>query len=82
VFRLAAVLLYTLTRRPPFFQTRLRQVLDGDGEQAPDLRGVPEPLAPILRRALARDPLGRPASAGDLRVALEAALPALEAEGG
>jgi len=52
----AAVLLYAATGRPPFGKGPLAAVLGRVETGRPDLEGVPEPLAPVLRAALHPDP--------------------------
>jgi len=65
-----AVLLFAATGRSPFGEgatpaVLLRRVVD----ETPDLRGVPEPLRPIVAQALAKDPAQRP-TAQDLLLQL------------
>ena len=52
-----------LTGRLPF---EGREAGLAEGEKAPELRGVPAALSKLVGRMLARDPAGRPASAGDV----------------
>jgi len=58
-----ATVAFAATGRPPFgtgsFETIFYRIVHGQ----PDLGQVPAPLVPLLARALARDPAGRPAAA-------------------
>ena len=76
VYALGGVLFFLLAGAPPFADSQsrwglLKRVLD---EEAPDLRSrvpqVPEHLAELCRRALAKDPDLRPKSALEFRAAL------------
>ncbi|MGC0249293.1 protein kinase domain-containing protein [Pseudactinotalea sp. Z1748] len=55
----AAILLFALTGRAPFGKGPLAAVLGRVETGRPDLDGVPEPLAPVLRAALHPDPQHR-----------------------
>lgn len=63
VFALGGVLLYAATGRAPFGEGDVAAVLYRTAHAEPDLAGVPEPLAELLRACLDRDPNRRPAPA-------------------
>jgi WD40 repeat protein/serine/threonine protein kinase len=71
VYGLGAILYEILTGRPPYEGDDAREVLRQVREQAPPppeavRPDVPPALAAVCRRAMARDPAGRYASAGEL----------------
>jgi WD40 repeat protein/tRNA A-37 threonylcarbamoyl transferase component Bud32 len=71
VFGLGAILYEILTGRPPYTGDNTREVLRLAREGEPSrpeavCRGVPPALAAVCRRALARDPAARYASAAEL----------------
>ncbi|WP_412075203.1 serine/threonine-protein kinase [Streptomyces xanthophaeus] len=76
VFSLAAVLVYAATGRSPFLaageELQLPGLLYRIVHDEPLLDGVPEPLLPLVRECLAKDPERRPA-AEQLRARLGAA---------
>ncbi|GAA1875927.1 hypothetical protein GCM10009836_66510 [Pseudonocardia ailaonensis] len=71
VFALGGVLAYAATGRPPFGTGDVNALLYRTVHAEPDLAGVPEPLAGIVRRCLDRDPERRPSTA-EVRAALSA----------
>jgi WD40 repeat protein/serine/threonine protein kinase len=71
VYGLGAILYEILTGRPPFVGTDAQEVLRQVREEEPPppqkvCSDVPRPLAAVCRKALARDPAARYASATDL----------------
>ncbi|RFS85836.1 serine/threonine protein kinase [Actinomadura spongiicola] len=60
VFSWAATVAFAATGRPPFGRGSLHGVCFRILRGQADLDGVPEPLAPLLRRAFDRDPANRP----------------------
>lgn len=81
LFSAGIVLFELLTGEKPFpgrtLTVLVRQLLDDD---APDLRGrVPDPLAAVVRRALAKDPQDRFPSAAAMAAALRQGTTAAEA---
>lgn len=77
VFSLGAILCEILTGAPPYAGEPLVRVLAGDtGEAVRRLRwcGAPRSLTDLATRCLSRDPLGRPASAGELAAQLRRCL--------
>ncbi|MFE1442306.1 bifunctional serine/threonine-protein kinase/ABC transporter substrate-binding protein [Streptomyces sp. NPDC058739] len=66
VFSLGCVLAHTATGRPAFGSGGAAAVLYRTVHEEPDLAGVPDELAGIVRRCLAKDPEQRPA-VGELR---------------
>ncbi|MCL2453852.1 MAG: serine/threonine protein kinase [Micrococcales bacterium] len=67
----AAVLAFAATARPPYGTGTLGVVLSRTSAGEPDLEGLPERTAAMLRRALAPDPAYRP-PADEVVAALEA----------
>ncbi len=69
----AATVVFGATGRPPYGKGPAIAVMDRVRRGEHDLSGVPEPLVPLLREALAPEPLDRPAlpellvGLGDLR---------------
>ena len=64
VFSLGAVLAFAATGRRPFGSGQAAAVLERVVRGAPDLRGTPPEVLPLIERCLAKDPAGRPAAAG------------------
>jgi hypothetical protein len=64
VFSLGTVLAFAATGRRPFGSGQAAAVLDRVVRGAPDLRGTPPEVLPLIERCLAKDPAGRPAAAG------------------
>ncbi|MDT9680886.1 serine/threonine-protein kinase [Streptomyces sp. TRM76323] len=60
VFAMGAVLVHAATGRGPFDSNSPYVVAYQVVHNEPDLAGVPEELAPLLRRCLAKDPAQRP----------------------
>ncbi|MEV5956753.1 bifunctional serine/threonine-protein kinase/ABC transporter substrate-binding protein [Streptomyces sp. NPDC051987] len=60
VFSLGCVLAHAATGRPPFGTGGAAAVLYRTVREDPDLEGVPDDLAPVLRACLAKDPDDRP----------------------
>ncbi|GAA4906666.1 PQQ-binding-like beta-propeller repeat protein [Streptomyces coeruleoprunus] len=60
VFAMGAVLVHAATGRGPFDSNSPYIVAYQVVHNEPDLAGVPEDLAPLLRRCLAKDPAARP----------------------
>jgi eukaryotic-like serine/threonine-protein kinase len=84
LYSLGAVLYELLTGRPPFLADTAEQLLRAQLEAAPrpvrDLVfWVPSEIAAVCEAALAKDPAGRPASAGALAAQLRAAARAAQA---
>ncbi len=78
VYALGCVLFAALTGRPPFADVpKLRKATAHLSEEPPLLRqvapGVPKGFEPVVRKALAKDPAQRYASAGELGAAAVAA---------
>src|SRR5690242_6635559 len=74
VYALGCVLFAALTGQPPFADVpRMRKATAHMQDAPPSLRdvapGVPKAFEPVVKRALAKDPAQRYASAGDLGVA-------------
>ncbi|MFC9246923.1 PQQ-binding-like beta-propeller repeat protein [Streptomyces sp. NPDC057136] len=69
VFALAGVLIFAATGHGPFGSGQPADLLYRVRYADPDLTGVPEALAPVLARCLAKDPALRPAT-GELAAAL------------
>ncbi len=63
VFSLGCLLAYAATARPPFGTGTLDALLYRTVHDEPDLAGVPEPLLPLVRQCLAKDPADRPSAA-------------------
>ena len=64
VFSLGAVLAFAATGRRPFGSGQAAAVLERVVRGAPDLRGTPPEVLPLIERCLAKDPARRPAAAG------------------
>ena len=84
LYSLGVVLYEMLTGRPPFLADTAEQLLRAHLEVAPrPVRSlvfwVPAEIAAACERALAKDPAGRPASAGALAAQLRAAVEAAQA---
>lgn len=75
VYSLGAVVYALLSGRPPFTGSTLTAVLARSESLAPDLLAAkldgPAELDDVLLRALSHDPVGRPASARELALALD-----------
>ncbi|MBW8806156.1 MAG: serine/threonine protein kinase [Catenulisporales bacterium] len=63
VFSLGTVLAYAATGHNPFGTGPDHALLYRIGHEEPDLAGVPEPLVPLIRSCLAKDPAQRPTTA-------------------
>ena len=63
VFSLGAVLAFAATGRRPFGSGPAAAVLERVVRGAPDLRGAPPEVLPLIERCLAKDPARRPAAA-------------------
>ncbi|MCQ6552067.1 bifunctional serine/threonine-protein kinase/ABC transporter substrate-binding protein [Streptomyces sp. C10-9-1] len=63
VFALGCVLAYAQTGRPPFGTGPVDALLFRAVHESPDLDGVPEESADLLRRCLEKDPAPRPSAA-------------------
>ncbi|MFI7504772.1 bifunctional serine/threonine-protein kinase/ABC transporter substrate-binding protein [Streptomyces sp. NPDC049687] len=72
VFSLGCLLTYAVTGERPFGRGSAAETLLRTVHDEPDLDGVPEPLLPLLRGCLAKEPGSRPAVA-DVRRALDGA---------
>lgn len=81
IWALGIMLAEMLTGRHPFHRDNLPGVLFAVVNQLPDLRGVPLPLQRIVLRALAKDPVHRYQSCGELLADLQA-LPSEQPGGG
>jgi hypothetical protein len=81
VFSLGAVLAFAATGRKPFGTGQAAAVLERVVRGAPDLRGAPPEVRPLIERCLAKEPSRRPAAAGllDEVTAVQAALAPLAA---
>lgn len=60
VFALGGVLVFASTGHPPFYGGHYAAVLNNIQTAAPDLDGVPRPLAPVAAACLEKDPANRP----------------------
>lgn len=79
IYSLGVTLFYMLAGRAPFGGT-IAQVMSQHLHREPPLEvlgTVPEPVAALLRRMLAKDPAQRPQTAAELRQEVEACLQAL-----
>ena len=65
VFSLGAVLTFAATRESPFGSGSTPALIYRVVHRDPDLSHLPEPIAPLVRRCLAKDPGERPTT-GDL----------------
>ncbi|MFF4584953.1 bifunctional serine/threonine-protein kinase/ABC transporter substrate-binding protein [Streptomyces sp. NPDC001388] len=74
VFSLGCLLAYAVTGERPFGGGSAADMLMRTVHDEPELDGVPEPLLPLLRACLAKEPAARPAVA-DLRRTLEGSRP-------
>ncbi|MFD4142120.1 bifunctional serine/threonine-protein kinase/ABC transporter substrate-binding protein [Streptomyces sp. NPDC058572] len=72
VFSLGCLLAYVVTGERPFGQGSAAGMLVRTVHDEPDLDGVPEPLLPLLRACLLKEPRSRPAVA-EVRRALDGA---------
>ncbi|MGW0122905.1 bifunctional serine/threonine-protein kinase/ABC transporter substrate-binding protein [Streptomyces sp. NPDC003327] len=63
VFALGCLLAYAATARPPFGTGAVDALMYRTVHDEPDLTGVPEPLLPLVRDCLAKDPAARPTAA-------------------
>jgi eukaryotic-like serine/threonine-protein kinase len=84
LYSLGVVLYEMLTGRPPFVADNAEQLLRAHLEAAPRrvrslVFWVPPEIAAVCEAALAKDPAGRPASAGALAAQLRAAVQAAQA---
>ncbi|WP_045878482.1 serine/threonine-protein kinase [Pseudofrankia sp. DC12] len=75
-----AIVVFAATGRPPFGEPPLLELLRRVLHDPPDLAGLPAALRPVVVRALAKDPAGRPAARelllGLMDVTVEADAPA------
>src|SRR5690348_17172970 len=81
VFSLGAVLAFAATGRRPFGSGPAAAVLERVVRGAPDLRGAPPEVLPLIERCLAKDPARRPAAAallGEVTAAQAALAPPAE----
>ena len=77
VWALGVILYEMLAGRTPFGGDRIAAVLEQvTTADPPPIPGLPPPIQAVLRRALAKDPIGRYPSAGALAAAFRAALSA------
>ena len=79
VFAWAGVVAFVVTGRAPFGRGQAEELVYRVRHGEPDLAGVPEAFAPLLRRCLAKDPAKRPSAADavtQLRTLVERELPA------
>ncbi|WP_326654187.1 bifunctional serine/threonine-protein kinase/ABC transporter substrate-binding protein [Streptomyces sp. NBC_01750] len=72
VFSLGCLLAYVVTGERPFGRSSAAEMLVRTVHDEPDLDGVPEPLLPLLRACLLKEPGSRPAVA-EVRRALDGA---------
>ncbi|WP_327322007.1 bifunctional serine/threonine-protein kinase/ABC transporter substrate-binding protein [Streptomyces sp. NBC_01210] len=72
VFSLGCLLAYVVTGERPFGRSSAAEMLVRTVHDEPDLDGVPEPLLPLLRACLLKEPGSRPAVA-EVRWALDGA---------
>ncbi|WP_328392775.1 bifunctional serine/threonine-protein kinase/ABC transporter substrate-binding protein [Streptomyces sp. NBC_00390] len=72
VFSLGCLLAYVVTGERPFGRSSAAEMLVRTVHDEPDLDGVPEPLLPLLRACLLKEPGSRPALA-EVRRALDGA---------
>ena len=74
IWALGATFYHLVAGRPPFAEEGLEAIFASIlAGTIPPLEGLPPELAPVIQRALARDPAARFASAGELAHALRAA---------
>jgi serine/threonine-protein kinase len=78
IYALGIVIYEIFAGRVPFrgdtpLATLLKQIHDAPPLEGPEAAPIPDPLRPVLRRALAKEPAYRYASAGDLADALRKA---------
>ncbi|MBW8484476.1 serine/threonine-protein kinase [Actinomadura parmotrematis] len=69
VHALAATVAYAATGRPPFGAGTFESIFYKIMQNTPDLDGVPAPLLPLLRSAMARHPAERPTAVGLVQIA-------------
>ncbi len=74
VYALGAMLYEMAAGHVPFDGSSAAEILMKHLTEEPDLAGVPEPMRPVVAKALAKDPDKRYETAGQLVAALEAAL--------
>lgn len=74
VYSLGIMLYELLTGRLPFMGETTGEVLMKHLTAYPNLDGIPEPLRPVISRALAKDPLQRTQSAAELDQEFQTAL--------
>ena len=60
IFSLGSVLVFAATGAPPFRATTLPGIVRDITDGHPDLADVPEPLVPLIRACLAKEPAARP----------------------
>ncbi|MFF3457650.1 bifunctional serine/threonine-protein kinase/ABC transporter substrate-binding protein [Streptomyces sp. NPDC002730] len=72
IFSLGCLLAYAVTGERPFGRGSAAEMLMRTVHDEPDLDGVPEPLLPLLRECLVKEPGSRPAVA-EVRRALDGA---------
>ena len=61
IFSLGSILVFAATGAPPFRATTLPGIVRDITDGHPDLADVPEPLVPLIRACLAKEPAARPA---------------------
>ncbi len=70
IYALGVILYEMLTGRLPFSGSSMGEVLMRHLRDAPDLSGIPAPFAPVIAKALAKDPADRYQSADEMVAAV------------